>query len=115
VDGDGVPLPSDVQMQVLHVVQEALWNVRKHAGATQVHLKVQRGATWRFEVEDDGCGFDPRADAGEGHVGLRIMRERAARIGAQVQVHSAPGQGTRVVLSVEPAAVATPAVTTTTA
>ncbi|HJV71584.1 type IV pili methyl-accepting chemotaxis transducer N-terminal domain-containing protein [Ideonella sp.] len=115
VDGDGVPLPPDVQMQVLHVVQEALWNVRKHAGATQVHLKVQRGATWRFEVEDDGCGFDPQADAGEGHVGLRIMRERAARIGAKVQVHSAPGQGTRVVLSVEPAAAVAPAASAATA
>ena len=102
VEGDGIPLPQDVQVQVLHVVQEALWNVRKHAHATQVRLKVHRGPGWRFEVEDDGRGFDPAADAGEGHVGLRIMRERASRIGANVQWHSAPGQGTRVVLSVEP-------------
>jgi two-component system nitrate/nitrite sensor histidine kinase NarX len=104
VDGDGIPLPQDVQVQVLHVVQEALWNVRKHAQATQVRLKVHRGPGWRFEVEDDGQGFDPAADAGEGHVGLRIMRERASRIGAEVQWHSAPGQGTRVVLNVEPEA-----------
>jgi two-component system nitrate/nitrite sensor histidine kinase NarX len=97
VDGDGIPLPQDVQVQVLHVVQEALWNVRKHAHATQVRLKIHRGPGWRFEVEDDGQGFDPEADAGEGHVGLRI--------GAQVQWQSAPGQGTRVVLSVEPEAV----------
>ncbi|MGM9491745.1 type IV pili methyl-accepting chemotaxis transducer N-terminal domain-containing protein [Ideonella sp. YS5] len=105
VDGDGIPLPQDVQVQVLHVVQEALWNVRKHAHATHVRLKIHRGPGWRFEVEDDGQGFDPEADAGEGHVGLRIMRERASRIGAQVQWQSAPGQGTRVVLSVEPEAV----------
>jgi two-component system nitrate/nitrite sensor histidine kinase NarX len=89
-------------LQVLHVLQEALWNVRKHANATQVRIKVHRGPGWRFEVEDDGQGFDPEADAGEGHVGLRIMRERASRIGAQVQWQSAPGQGTRVVLSMEP-------------
>jgi len=105
LEGDGVPLPQDVQVQVLHVLQEALWNVRKHAGATRVRLKVHRGAVWRFEVEDDGCGFDPRVDAGEGHVGLRIMRERAGRIGANVHWRSAPGQGTRVVLTLEPEAV----------
>jgi two-component system nitrate/nitrite sensor histidine kinase NarX len=102
VEGDGIPLPQDVQVQVLHVVQEALWNVRKHAQATQVWLRVHRGPGWRFEVEDDGRGFDPEADAGEGHVGLRIMRERASRIGADVRWDSAPGRGTRVVLSVEP-------------
>jgi len=105
VDGDGIPLPQDVQVQVLHVLQEALWNVRKHAHATQVRLKVHRGPGWRFEVEDDGQGFDPGVDAGEGHVGLRIMRERASRIGAEVQWDSAPGRGTRVVLSLEPEAV----------
>jgi two-component system, NarL family, nitrate/nitrite sensor histidine kinase NarX len=102
VEGDGIPLPQDVQVQVLHVLQEALWNVRKHAQATQVRLKVHRGPGWRFEVEDDGRGFDPGADAGEGHVGLRIMRERASRIVADVRWDSAPGRGTRVVLSVEP-------------
>ena len=105
VYGDGIPLPQDVQVQVLHVLQEALWNVRKHAHATQVRLKVHRGPGWRFEVEDDGQGFDPGVDAGEGHVGLRIMRERASRIGAEVQWDSAPGRGTRVVLSLEPEAV----------
>ncbi|MBT9502173.1 MAG: type IV pili methyl-accepting chemotaxis transducer N-terminal domain-containing protein [Burkholderiaceae bacterium] len=99
-EGHGVPLPPDVQIQVLHVIQEALSNVRKHAGASQVRLLVQQTPHWRFEVVDDGIGFDPGPDPGENHVGMRIMRERAQRIGAEVSVLSAPGTGTRVLIEV---------------
>jgi two-component system, NarL family, nitrate/nitrite sensor histidine kinase NarX len=100
VQGDGVPLAPDVQVQVLHIVQEALSNVRKHAGAGQVWLDVQQHPRWRFEVRDDGRGFDSMAAAGpdDTHVGLGIMRERAAGIGAEVHVASEGGRGTRVVL-----------------
>lgn len=105
VEGHGLPLAPDVQVQVLHVVQEALSNVRKHAGAREVWLEVQRAPQWRFEVRDDGRGFDAAADApDETHVGLRIMRERAARIGAQVEIDAVPGAGTCVVLTVPPTA-----------
>ncbi len=100
VEGHGVALPADVRVQVLHVVQEALSNVRKHAQAAEVRVTVQASPQWRFEVADDGCGFDTRHDAGENHVGLRIMRERAQRIGAHADVLSRPGHGTRVVLTV---------------
>ncbi len=101
--GAGLPLPADVQVQLLHVVQEALSNVRKHAGASQVWLTVQRQPHLRIEVRDDGQGFDGAAGADETHVGLRIMRERAAGIGAAVAVDSAPGRGTRVVVELPPA------------
>jgi two-component system nitrate/nitrite sensor histidine kinase NarX len=99
IEGDGMPLPADVQVQVLHVVQEALSNVRKHAQAREVWVEVQQTPQWRVEVRDDGRGFDP-AGAGpdETHVGLRIMRERAQNIGATVEVASVPGSGTCVVL-----------------
>ncbi len=96
--GDGLPLPSDVQVQVLHVVQEALSNVRKHAGATRVDLDVFKGEGWRFVVRDDGVGFDPALTQDETHVGLKIMNERAARIGATIQLASQPGQGSAVTL-----------------
>lgn len=100
IEGDGLPLAADVQVQVLHVVQEALSNVRKHARAREVWLRVQRQPRWRVEVRDDGCGFVPgQAAPDETHVGLRIMRERAQRIGATVEVASAPGAGTCVVLT----------------
>lgn len=97
MSGHGLPLPPDVQIQVLHMVQEALSNVRKHAGARRVELRVQRHP-WRFEVRDDGRGFDPALVAPDSmHVGLGIMRERAQRIGAHIDVNSAPGGGgTRV-------------------
>jgi two-component system nitrate/nitrite sensor histidine kinase NarX len=100
VEGDGLPLPADVQVQVLHVVQEALSNVRKHAHAREVWVEVQQAPHWRVEVRDDGCGFAAAGEEpDETHVGLRIMRERAERIGATVEVESVPGSGTCVVLS----------------
>jgi two-component system, NarL family, nitrate/nitrite sensor histidine kinase NarX len=102
VRGEGLPLPPDVQVQVLHVVQEALSNVRKHAQAKQVTLSVDKGAFWRFTVEDDGQGFDSNARLDETHVGRNIMRERAERIGATIQLKTAPGHGTRLVLTLPP-------------
>jgi two-component system nitrate/nitrite sensor histidine kinase NarX len=107
VAGHGVALPNDVQVQVLHIVQEALSNARKHAGATCVRLQVRQAPAWSFSVEDDGAGFDPAASPGEDHVGLRIMAERASRIGAALSVRSAPGAGTTVTLELpQPAAAA---------
>ncbi len=99
VHGQGLPLPSDVQVQVLHIIQEALSNVRKHAGATEVEVEVAKGARWRFAVRDNGAGFDTGKHPGESHVGLNIMRERAVRIGAEVDVSSRAGQGTTVTLT----------------
>ncbi|MBA4176945.1 MAG: histidine kinase [Leptothrix sp. (in: Bacteria)] len=99
VTGHGLPLDADVQVQVLHVVQEALSNVRKHARAREVWVEVQ-APPWRVEVRDDGCGFAAEPDApGTPHVGLRIMRERAQGIGATVEVSSVPGAGTCVALT----------------
>lgn len=99
VHGDGLPLPPDVQVQVLHVLQEALSNVRKHAGATQVDLEVFKGARWRFLVRDNGVGFDMGRNHDQSHVGMKIMRERAEGIGAQVEVVSRPGGGTTATLT----------------
>ena len=99
-EGEGLPIDPDVQVQVLHVVQEALSNVRKHAQAREVWVEVQQSPQWRVEVRDDGRGFEGEPSAmDETHVGLRIMRERAQRIGATVEVASVPGSGTCVVLT----------------
>jgi two-component system nitrate/nitrite sensor histidine kinase NarX len=99
--GTGVPLHAENQLQVLHILQEALSNVRKHAGATRVALAVHRDAAYRFTVSDDGRGFDVEAapDAAEAHIGLRIMRERAQRIGGQIELRSQTGDGTQVMLT----------------
>ena len=105
--GHGLPLAPEVQIQVLHIVQEALSNVRKHSGATRVRVEVRQQPCWRFEVHDDGAGFRPDDSAAErGHVGLRIMAERAERIGARLGVGPAPAGGTSVVLELPATAVA---------
>ena len=61
MQGQGLPLSPDLQIQVLHIVQEALSNVRKHASARQVWLDVQQQPHWRFEVRDDGIGYNAEA------------------------------------------------------
>ncbi|WP_114968611.1 type IV pili methyl-accepting chemotaxis transducer N-terminal domain-containing protein [Rhodoferax ferrireducens] len=103
MQGQGMPLSPDLQIQVLHIVQEALSNVRKHARASQVWLDVQQQPEWRFEVRDDGIGFTPNNDQlDETHVGLRIMTERAQRIGADLDVISTPGHGSSIILTLPP-------------
>ncbi len=96
LQGHGVALPSDVQLQVLHVLQEALSNVRKHAGASEVWVKVDKEPNWSFSVRDNGRGFEIEPESDAPHFGLQIMRERAQRIGAHVRVDSKPGRGTQV-------------------
>ncbi len=104
IEGHDVPLMPDVQVQVLHVIQEALSNIRKHAQAKQVWVYVRQAAAWRFEVRDDGLGFDvaQQPPSAQLHVGLRIMHERAQRIGATVALSSTSGVGTQVILTLPP-------------
>lgn len=102
----GLPLPPDQQVQVLHIVQEALSNVRKHALADHVRVRVEQTPNWQFEVQDNGRGFAiPQAEAlSSTHVGLQIMQERAARIGGRLSIESPPEGGTRVRLVLPPQA-----------
>jgi len=102
VAGHGVALPNDVQVQVLHIVQEALSNIRKHARARTVSLRVTQAPAWRFDVIDDGIGFDATTPVGDSHVGVRIMTERARRIGGELSITSTPGRGTTVTLDLTP-------------
>ena len=88
------------EAQLLRIVQEALTNVRKHARASHVMVRmVCERESLITTVEDDGCGFDPGIRRGE-HFGLLTMCERADSVGGQFRVESAPGQGTRVIVSV---------------
>ncbi len=99
-DSDGAPFPREQQLQLLFIAQEALSNIRKHADATEVTVRLHDRQDFVLSIEDNGAGFDPASLAarGEGHVGLHIMRERAQRIEAQLRVDSRPGAGTRVEL-----------------
>ena len=91
------------QTVVLRVVQEALQNVRKHAGATSASVATRiEGPDWIVEVRDDGRGFDVAAVASRGrrNFGLQFMRERAELIGARLDVRSRPDGGTVVRLAI---------------
>jgi signal transduction histidine kinase len=92
-----------VEVQLLRIVQEALTNARKHSRASSVYVTfaAQDGRA-QVTVQDDGCGFDPAEvhDDSAGGVGLRVMRERAEEIGGALAVQSAPGEGTRVIVTV---------------
>ncbi len=90
------------QAQVMRIVQEALRNVRRHAGTGKATVRIEREENLlRICVIDEGPGFDPSlfegADDGR-HLGLRTMRERAESVGGALTVESQPGERTRVVL-----------------
>jgi two-component system nitrate/nitrite sensor histidine kinase NarX len=91
-------LPAEVQVAFYRVCQEALYNVAKHAKASQVeiHLK-QEGAITEMRIRDDGQGFDPNQTF-SGHYGLSMMRERAEAAGARLTVTSQPGHGTELTI-----------------
>jgi two-component system nitrate/nitrite sensor histidine kinase NarX len=89
-------LPLEYEIQVSYIVQEALVNIATHSGATHARLVVDLSDNYYvFTIDDNGsggCTFAPI----EGHYGIRIMRERALRIGGEINVESAEGIGTRV-------------------
>jgi nitrate/nitrite-specific signal transduction histidine kinase len=86
-------------LQIMHIVQESLSNVRKHAKASSVLVKMHKNGKYMVDIQDNGVGFDTEADAGDAHVGLRIMRERAHRINAALSFNSTPGKGTHISLA----------------
>ncbi len=94
-------LPRDTELQLLGIVQGALSNVRRHAGASNVRVTLTiENSLLKLVVRDDGSGFSPgSADTGRQGHGLDIMRERAAAIGAAISIDGKPGQGTQVLIS----------------
>ena len=100
VVGEGVPERLPGGREIVRIVQEALTNVRRHAGAGHVRVEVGAvgGGTLHAEVRDDGRGFDPGLS--RTGVGSDSMRQRALDLGGEVEVRSEPGGGTRVLLRV---------------
>jgi two-component system, NarL family, sensor histidine kinase LiaS len=89
-------VPLEVEQALFRVAQEALANVARHSGAKSVEIDLTYDAdTLRLRVADDGRGFDPAKNPGEGF-GLRSMSERLAKLDGCLNVESVPGEGTRL-------------------
>jgi signal transduction histidine kinase len=90
----------DTDVMLFRVLQEALANVRRHAGARRVELRFAAvNGTLELDIRDDGRGFDP-ARIPRGHLGLLSMRERVEGCGGRLEVRSQPGAGTAVHVTV---------------
>ena len=96
-----LPLPAEEAL--FRIAQEALANVAKYAKAEKATVTIKATPQLMcLTIEDDGCGFDPTAGhqpARDHGWGLMIMRERAAAVGAQLSVESAPDRGTQVIVT----------------
>jgi signal transduction histidine kinase len=93
-------LPPEVETAVYRIVQESLTNVAKHSHARRVSVLVTRSnGTIKAVIEDDGQGFDPSAESGDG-VGLIGMRERIELLDGSLAVESSETTGTTVALEV---------------
>jgi len=107
-EGDPETLPEDVQTAIYRILQEALANIGRHAGATAVSVDVEADeGRLELRVRDDGAGFDPGAltrggqsDGPGAGLGLSGMVERARLAGGELDVRSAPGGGTTVTLRI---------------
>ena len=91
-------LEPEAQLTVYRILQEALANVVRHAGADHVRVRLMaKNGNAELTVEDDGRGFVPSEQlGGPGNLGLLGMQERAAYVGGQVHISSRPGVGTRI-------------------
>lgn len=95
------PLPDHLEHHLLRIAHEAVANAARHSGARHVELALlTTGHRLCLRVSDDGRGFDPAADGTHTGLGLLLLRERAAAIGGQLRIQTAPGRGTRVSLTV---------------
>ncbi len=104
LDLNGIDLPSGIEVTLYRIAQECMTNIMRHAQASTVTIELaQSGDTVSMRIEDDGIGFDPHqitAVSGQRHLGIVSMYERAAIVGGQLEVYSAPGQGTAIHVNV---------------
>ena len=91
-------LPLDFRQNVFLLYKEAVSNIARHAGATQIDIELEEQADeWRLRIRDNGAGFDPAIPT-PGH-GLRSLQARAARVGGHLEIQSQPNQGTIILFA----------------
>jgi PAS domain S-box-containing protein len=94
---------AQVETHLIYIIREALGNARRYSGESGASVRIEVDNEYlQVVIEDHGIGFDKKQNQNqrdkESHFGLRIMRDRAGEVGGTVQVESAPGQGTRVIV-----------------
>jgi signal transduction histidine kinase len=104
--GDDLELALDDRQVIVifRMIQEVLNNILKHAHATciTVSLEITETSTL-ITVKDDGVGFEPyKLDEAKTGIGLKNMKQRAKDINGKVSINTAPGQGTEVVITIQP-------------
>jgi signal transduction histidine kinase len=92
--------PPEVTPQIVRTIQEALINIRKHAQVNTAFIYLgQEDGYIRIRIEDHGQGFDPaKIKEKTSSFGLQIMRERVEGVGGNLEIDTAPDQGTRIIL-----------------
>lgn len=89
-----------VQRQLLLILREALVNIRRHAHASNVDIKIKKNSDQLvMHINDNGRGFNPEQARGDRHFGLDIMQARAERSGGKLEINSSPGSGTEIKVS----------------
>ena len=91
-----------LQEELYNIAQEALNNALKHAHANHVQIRLRfEAAKTELEVSDDGVGFEHSIEQRGGGFGISGMKERAQKIGGTLEIQTAPGKGTKVIISVQ--------------
>jgi signal transduction histidine kinase len=86
-------LSADTRREVFLIFKESVNNIVRHSHCTRVETELRiEGNRLRLRIHDDGCGFDPKGHS-EGH-GLESLRERARKVGGELEIESEPGRGT---------------------
>ena len=95
--GLGLRFPPKVEITGYRIIQEALTNIQRHAGKTDVYVNIwANDQSLNLQIRDFGVGFDPAVSLKGVSSGLSGMRERARLLGGELVIESAPCQGTTV-------------------
>jgi signal transduction histidine kinase len=97
--GNLQPLPPQAMRQLFYIFREALHNIEKHAGASQVSVEISGfESSLTLSIKDNGCGFDPGDIQAGRHYGLKFMRERIEKLKGTWTLRSAAGAGTQITI-----------------